>query len=234
MHPQRSHRLTTRLVGLFGLSMGLLANCAGGQTGGEVDTPVCDEQFAAVGWDTATSLGFSAAEAATSLEGTVNVSPTWFPPADPERADYVTPASNTALTFGFTFTAHQAKLIHSQPFSSGADMMSTLALAENPCRDRLELSVDVTMATPGGELDESFDAKLSVFALEDAVTDASIAVEDLSGTLTITTPNNVEAKIGLRFKWGADATSPAGSLDLGTSRVQEETADYTSVPLATW
>lgn len=237
MHPQRHHRLTTRLVGSLGLSLCLLPSCAGaggGQTGGELDDPVCDQQGAVVDWDFATSLGFSAAEAAMSLEGAVNVSPTWLPPSDPARADYVTPASGTPLTFGFTFTAHQAKLIYSEPGSSDADMMPTLALAENPCRDRLELSADVTMVTPDGELNETFDAKVSVFALEDAATDAIIDIEDLSGSLTITTPNSVSAKLGLRLTWGAGATSPGGSLQLNTVRVQANTASHTSLPFATW
>src|SRR5690606_31565998 len=117
------NRLTTRLVGLFGLSMGgLLPSCAGGQTGGEVNTPVCEEQVDAVGWDTSTPLGFAAAEAVTSLEGTVNVSPDWLPPSEPERADYVTPTSSTTLTFEFTFTAHPATFVYSQPLSSDAEM----------------------------------------------------------------------------------------------------------------
>jgi hypothetical protein len=243
MIAQQTYPLTQSLIGLVVLGLsGVFQGCSantsiGGQTGGEVNAPLCVEETETVGWS-ASPLGFSAAEAALVLQfgETLTVSPNWLPPADPERVTYVTPAANTTLSFVLGVVTNEAHLVHSRLATDGSGAQNAVGLADDPCRNRLELQVHVTMTTSTGALNEAFDATLRVFSLEEAMLDKILDASALSGNLNPAPTNATvdELDLALRLQFGAATTPPEGSLALDSSSVDGATASYTSSTVATW
>lgn len=243
MTAKPTHLLTQSRIGLWVLALSsLLQGCSanmslGGQTGGEVNEPLCVEEAEAVSWSDS-PLGFSAAEAAGALRfgETLTVSPNWLPPADPELVTYVTPTATTTLSFVVEQGTNEVQLVHSRLRTDGSGPQNAVGLAEDPCRDRLELQVHVRMTTPTGELNEAYDATLRVYTLEDAVTDATLDATRLAGNLNPTTrnPSVDQLNLALRLRLGSATVPSEGSLALEVSTMDSATASSTSSTVATW
>lgn len=243
MNPWQPQLLIPRWIGFFGWALSAVTtSCSsapmGGQTGGEVDTPACEEQSEVVGQNDATPLGFTAAASAMTFANRVvlTVSPTWMPPTDPARITYVPPSSDATLGFSLTLADDEANYIRSQVNTSGDGAQSALGMVDEPCRNRLELPVRVTLTTPEGELNEVFDATLRVYSMDEARLDATLDPQNLSGTLQISTPDStIEGlDLRLRLRFGPGAVPLDGGVELGWSAMEGETASYTTSTVATW
>src|SRR5690606_29047605 len=92
-----------------GVLMGVSIACSasgppmGGQTGGEVNEPLCDEQQEVIDADTQAAVGFSLADARAAFEETTVVNPVWQSSPTTGEVTFVAPAQGTSLSIGVEF-----------------------------------------------------------------------------------------------------------------------------------
>jgi hypothetical protein len=146
-----------------GVALGLvatIAGCFGGQTGQEdrAMRPVdCAIERTPLSLDTATPLGFSAADVETTL-------------AVPARSSIKWSRMNTVSELSLTLIEVRARYLNES--SNGA------------CADTLGLDAVFAVETADGLLDERVDAVVEADAVDQAKVTAELAPDDVDGALT--------------------------------------------------
>jgi hypothetical protein len=180
----------------------------------------CKEEATVIaGLDAATALGFTAAEVLASAGGPHMSAMTWSGgladgPVDVELSPA---AGDTELTVTIDYAGGEIRHIKSTPegFDEGNDGGF---VAE--CHDRIEIDVEVAVASADGGLAESFVAPLRATSRGISTLRHTIEFADLAGSLALAKVEPADAKIGpLDLDIGV---SPSGLFGSASALVEVE------------
>jgi hypothetical protein len=196
----------------------LALGCAGGQTGEESGEPACRETRTALGAGEISPLGFGAEQVlATS---SARSAPLEWLVTNPAYG----PESGTAeLTISL------------EPLGPAAFVQSRAPNGNEqyPCADRVEVDVEVTLATSGGALAETFRTKLRATDASVAEISHLFANGNVDGTLSFDTASLAGRKVKrITFEASFHDASLSGSLSAGIEQISGETASFQEPTIA--
>jgi hypothetical protein len=196
----------------------LALGCAGGQTGEESGEPACRETRTTLEAGEDSPLGFGAEQvlATASAES----APLEWLVTDPPHG----PESGMAVLS-----------ISLEPLGPAAYVQSRApnGIEQYPCADRVEVDVEVALATSGGALAETFDSKLRA-------TDATVAElwhifanGNVDGTLSFDAASLAGRKVKrVTFEASFGDGKLSGSLSAGIEQISGGTASFQEPTIA--
>jgi hypothetical protein len=195
----------------------LALGCAGGQTGEET-TIACDETRADLELDEDSPLGFGAEEVLATASAS-SVSLEWLA-TDPPH----TPESGTAELS-----------VSLEPLGAAVFVRSRAADGSEkyPCADRVEVDVQVALATTGGALAEMFEGKLR--ASESAVAELSHDFQggNVAGALSFDAASLAGRRVTrVTFDGSFAEGALSGVLSAGLEQVSGENASLQQLTIA--
>ena len=196
---------------------------AGGQTGEESYgcRPVSSTPLAT----TASSpLGFSAADALTTMGGSHDGTVNWAKGGD------------TALTVSITPRGGDAAFVHrAWGGGSGSVEIEIASVDAGACSDSIDIPVTLGFKTADGAFDEQWDATLSATTASRGQIVLPVDVAKLTGTYHVTEVDPSQyTKIDVTLQLSIDAGVPSGSLAGIGTQVQGDTASGTPFSIATF
>lgn len=197
----------------------------GGQTGEETQEP-CDESSTIIATDAASPLGFSPRDMLDLIGDVSTATLRWQQTPDliygPENGE-------TSLTFTLR-RAIEARFIESKS-RTGQELAMPI------CQNRIEVTVDASVSTAGGALDESFEAGLVAATRDEAWLSHSFPPAALKGRFFIDSASLGSRKYtGLTLEPHWSAQGFGGLLAVGVEQTSSAGGDgsvsFTSMPIA--
>jgi hypothetical protein len=205
-----------------------LAACLEEDLPGEATMPTCADTATALSLDEVSALGFAPADLLALSEGAHEETLTWAD--DRDTAVVVTVSAPT-----------DARFVESEAVYPDSDEPSPAIAIE--CSDRVEVDLQLSVATADGALDEAWDAVLSGERAELASVQVELDLGALGGSLDfeafVAEPAYDDARAWVRADF--DASGSSGAVE-GQVSGEEEGCDggddcfawASLVPIATW
>ncbi|WP_437336220.1 hypothetical protein [Sorangium sp. So ce394] len=209
--------------GLLVVAALLAAACTapqgGSQTGHDglgTGDGACEETSIVVGsLEEATALGFTAGEVLAQAEGTFESPIVWAPPGDMVNAGPEQGEGEITIDVahgGGAIRFVESRFVESRPWGSNDETEGGPAIAGDLCKSRIEIDVELTIATSGGALAETVPAILSSSDPRHVALEAELDPDALSGSLVFTPQREGWALADLTIRGGMAAGASWGSI----------------------
>ncbi|WP_437720443.1 hypothetical protein [Sorangium sp. So ce861] len=213
----------------------------GSQTGHDVagaDEGACEETSLVVGsLEEATALGFTAGEVLAQAEGTFESPIVWAPPDDMVNAGPEQGEGEITINVahgGGAIRFVESRFVESRPRESNDEIEAGPAIAGDLCKSRIEIDVELTIATSGGALAETVPAILSSSDPRHVALEAELDLDALSGSLVLTPQREGWALADLTIRGGMAAGASWGSIGARLEYSDGEVAGAGFRSIASW